>query len=466
MTTIIIPVHNRLDYLKRCLQSVYEADLSVISNITIVDDGSCEEVAEYVRKIGAPEGTGVTLTKERNDFALGIKRSMLNVMADLKDKYSTFIILDSDAIVSPDAFTSLLDLKAQYPQHIVSGFISGTNEEANPTLWEKENHIARKLCMGINVVFGAEQWEPIVKKAFEADGDWDMNIAKFTNKETIITQPSVIQHIGYRSTFGRGDATHLAKDFKHNPYKITIIHPSRNRPVHAYKTIDMWLGNAKNPDNIEYIMVVDDDDALLRLYPEALTGKYEGKVKVLVQNKKRKWYQKKPTLNAITAINSAASIALGNLMVVVSDDFVCPKQWDEQLLFYTEGMKDMVVKTIDGSGNDWLCTLPIVDKTWYKRFGYIYNPNYRHLFSDCELSSVAEMLGKLIKLPILFEHKHPMFGHGQEDQVNVKNNKTWEQGEKVYLERLAKNFELTGEFKPLKANKSHREWLKTKGITL
>lgn len=466
MIHLIIPVHNRIEYLKRCLQSVYTANLSEVSTITLVDDGSVEEVQEYIQKIGSPEDT--LLVKRRNDISIGIKRTLIKLLDESNENYKTTVILDSDAIISPDAFTRLLELKRQYKEHIVSGFISGTNEEANPDLWVKDTHIARKLCMGINVVFDKDQYEPIIKQALMTDGDWDMNIAKFTDKETIITKPSVVQHIGFSSTFNRGDAVHLAKDFSHTPYDITLIHPSRSRPVHAYQTIDKWMSNAKNANKIEYILVLDDDDPLLHLYSQVLVGKYENRIKIIVQPKKRKWYQKKSNLNAITGINIGGYMALGNLMIAISDDFSCPQYWDKQLLFYTDGLKDIVVKTEDGSGNDWLCTLPIVDKAWFNRFGYIYNPMYKHMFADTELSSVAEMTGRLIKLPIYFEHQHYMHGKGTMDKVNEKNNSTWAQGEAVYLKRIFQNFGLTKAqiVQPMIANKGHRDWLETKNIIM
>jgi hypothetical protein len=143
--------------------------------------------------------------------------------------------------------------------------------------------------------------------------------------------------------------------------------------------------------------------------------------------------------SAVDAINKGAEVATGDLFVVVSDDFDCPEHWDTLLLQALQGKSDYCVKTQDGL-QPTLMTLPIMDRVYYNRFGYIYHPDYRHMFCDQEMTAVAHMLGKAVTLPIVFFHNHYSTGKFKKDAITLRNNSTWVQGESVFNERLTTNF--------------------------
>ena len=127
------------------------------------------------------------------------------------------------------------------------------------------------------------------------------------------------------------------------------------------------------------------------------------------------------------------------MFIVVSDDFSCPEHWDTLLIEALNGKSDYCVKTQDGL-QPTLMTLPIMDRVYYNRFGYIYYHEYRHLFCDQEMTAVAHMLGKAISLPILFPHNHYTTGKFKRDSITARNNSTWQQGEKLFNERLKMDF--------------------------
>jgi len=207
---------------------------------------------------------------------------------------------------------------------------------------------------------------------------------------------------------------------------ISIIHPSRNRPRKAEETIKKWLGNATDRSEIEYILSVDKDDKDLEAYKAI--GIKNG---IYVSVNKNK--------SAIEAINRAAKVSNNNLLIVVSDDFDCQHGWDESLIQELEGKKDYLVKTIDGI-QPTLITLPIMDRAYYNRFGYIYEPGYLHMFCDQEMTAVGHMLGRVIISNLNFFHLHYSTGKSTKDMISVKNDKTWNQGKKHFHERLKTNF--------------------------
>lgn len=209
-------------------------------------------------------------------------------------------------------------------------------------------------------------------------------------------------------------------------YKISLIHPSRSRPKQANETIKNWLSKASDRASLQYILSVDKDDKDLRRYKAI--GIENGTYVAVNRNK-----------SAIEAINNAAKVSTANLIIVVSDDFDCEYNWDEKLLKELEGKEDYIVKTQDGI-QPTLITLPIMDRTYYNRFGYIYSEKYVHLFSDQEMTTVGHLLGKVITLNLLFEHMHYSVGKSKKDAINIRNDKSWNQGQSMFNERLKTNF--------------------------
>lgn len=238
---------------------------------------------------------------------------------------------------------------------------------------------------------------------------------------------------------------------------ITVIHPSRSRPELAKKTYDMWMGNAANTESIEYILSLDVDDPELDKYGELFSS---------VENELTTcWIGLHQS--AIDAINAACKkCSTGNIMIVVSDDFDCPPNWDVELLKQLEGQKDFAAKAQDGI-QPWMMTMPIMDRTYYERYGYIYNPEYKHMYCDVELSCVAQMTGKYIYLDMRFRHRHYSRPGGiKADEVTKKNDSTYEQGEAVFIERAKRYFdipdsELIGDLHP---DANCAKWFKSKGL--
>lgn len=219
--------------------------------------------------------------------------------------------------------------------------------------------------------------------------------------------------------------------------KISIIHPSRNRPKEAFETACKWRDNADL--GFEYILSLDNDDNALSDYLK-LFDNFGNTAKGCTYDNK----------SAIEAINKAAKIATGDLLIVISDDFDCFPHWDtllisaihwdaEKLFMQIDRKTDFIVKTQDGLQKT-LITLPIMDRIYYERFGYIYHPDYVHMFSDQEMTAVGHMLGKIITVDLEFNHLHYTTGKSAYDEINRKNDATWSQGEALFNERLKTNF--------------------------
>lgn len=207
---------------------------------------------------------------------------------------------------------------------------------------------------------------------------------------------------------------------------ISIIHPSRSRPELAYKASAMWLANPGC--DVEYILSLDKDDPMLYQYAHGFP--FGKKSKVITQYNR----------SAIDAINRAASLAEGDILIVISDDFVSLHNWGKKIYLEMHRKADWILKTQDGI-QDWVITLPIMDRVYYERFGYIYNPSYRHAFSDTEMTCVAELTGCLHKSQLMFPHLNKP-GTKIMDEVQERNDATFEEGRKLFIERKKNNFGL------------------------
>lgn len=210
--------------------------------------------------------------------------------------------------------------------------------------------------------------------------------------------------------------------------RISIIHPSRGRAKQAFETAKRWIDNSVNV-HFEYILSLDYDDDQLSEY-KTLFGSHSNDFLLLIDDNRQ---------SAIEAINWGAQKATGDLIIVISDDFDCPIRWDELLKKEVSGKSDFVLKTQDGIQKT-LVTLPIVDRVWYERYGYIYHPDYRHMYADQELTSVAIMTGRFLQSDLIFPHLHYTVGKSQRDYINEKNDSTYAQGNEVLIQHRANNF--------------------------
>lgn len=209
--------------------------------------------------------------------------------------------------------------------------------------------------------------------------------------------------------------------------KFSLIHPTRSRPKKSRQTMLDWIRNMKYKD-FEMIVSLDEDDPQLGVYG--------------VMYPDPKLYRVNKNKSAVDAINNAAAASSGNILVVVSDDSTCPPNWDEAILKAVEGKSDFLLRVSDGHQKR-ICTLPIMDRVYYNRFGYIYNPIYSHSWADTELTEVAYQLGRIIvRNDIVFPHLHPEVTKEPKDDLYKRNDLTHDRDRPLYQQRKKINFGL------------------------
>jgi hypothetical protein len=206
---------------------------------------------------------------------------------------------------------------------------------------------------------------------------------------------------------------------------ISIIHPSRSRPEKSYNTYRKWSDSAQYPDGVKWLCSLDWDDDI-SAYMDAYTVNGFPVMSPII-NKNR---------SCVDAINNAAKHwrCDGDILLVVSDDTDCFSGWDTALLKAVEGKTDWILKTDDGI-QPYIITMPCMDRAYYNRTGYIYHPDFEHMFCDTYMTCVADITGRKITSNLMFKHLNDTI----KDDLRKRTDGTWQQGQDTFI-RLMKQF--------------------------
>lgn len=239
--------------------------------------------------------------------------------------------------------------------------------------------------------------------------------------------------------------------------KFSIIHASYGRPELAFETLEKWRRSSSQ--RVERIMSFDRSDSKFSEYEHRASMAYMGYAGSPGSDPFH--YIINDTNTSVAAINAAAKEATGDIIIVISDDFEPIPNWDLEILKAVEGKEDWILKTQDGT-QPWIITLPIMDRKYYERFGYIYYPAYEHLFCDSEMTHIADLLGRKLTCDLLFKHNHYSVGGIKKDATSIKADATWDSGKKIYLDNFLNNFGLenVNAWNLPKEAQPHIKWLK------
>lgn len=212
--------------------------------------------------------------------------------------------------------------------------------------------------------------------------------------------------------------------------KISLIHPTRERAEKARDTFVNWMGKATDKHDYEYIVSIDNDDMQKESYYENFSHTGVN----VIEN---------PNRSIVDAVNVAANLSTGDLLIVVSDDFDCPDQWNEKLMSHTlpeSGEYAFLVN--DGICDYQLMTIPMISRKLFNRLGYVYYQEYASMFADEDLLEVCKRLNCIVKSDLLFDHKHFITGKSEKDHTYTRQNQPafWKLGQAVINRRRSENF--------------------------
>ena len=185
----------------------------------------------------------------------------------------------------------------------------------------------------------------------------------------------------------------------------------------------------RNGLNFVFIVSVDVDDIKTLNSPELAYIRKQADITVCEGVSK----------NKIHAINRDVPATGWDILVNLSDDQIFTVKGFDELI--AECKPDEFLHLPDGHVNELLPTLSVMGHEYYKRFGYIYHPDYASLWCDNEAMDVAIELGRYKYIDqIVFDHLHPAWYGGPVDKQLEHTQKFYRQDERTYLKRRAAGF--------------------------
>jgi hypothetical protein len=225
---------------------------------------------------------------------------------------------------------------------------------------------------------------------------------------------------------------------------FSLLHATARLPDGWRAAYTAWMDRCANRRAVEYVLVTDARDRAKTTEIESMpfTAIGYGERWCWLINHKRPC--------TVDAWNLAAGLSLGKVLVVVSDDWFPCDRWDEVLRRAIPDMsKEVCVWPADTGGTAGIMICPILTRAYYERpgrgghpNGELFYPDYISVGSDDDFTEVAQRDGVIVRIPEVFEHRHPSAGLAQDDDVYKWSNRkeAWDRKVEVQARRRECNF--------------------------
>jgi glycosyl transferase/beta-hydroxylase protein BlmF len=220
---------------------------------------------------------------------------------------------------------------------------------------------------------------------------------------------------------------------QNKPELISVLVPSRGRPVPLMQMAVSALQTATHQRRIEIVVRLDEDDA--ENYRPRI---HEGHgVRYLVG----------PRALLSECWNECAAVAKGEILMHGGDDIVfATPGWDQQVRQAFAAIPDRIglVYGDDLSTNfPDLATHGFLHRRWVDTVGYFLPPLFSCDWNDVWISEVAQRIGRAVALgDVVIEHQHHSFGKRTRDQTDSEREQRGADDDVVGLyKRTAKDRE-------------------------
>lgn len=244
---------------------------------------------------------------------------------------------------------------------------------------------------------------------------------------------------------------------------LSLIHPTRERKDLCLATTRRWSESvAGSGIEIEHIVAIDAQDA--EAYADyLLLGKeevwFDGNHQAVVMDGIRLEMGEDGTianmpadgddtsmfLTAVNKVNRLATIAKGQWLYFIADDFQpTSNEWlpaMKETLDRWDPRGSRIVLSPESAGRA-LVNHPIMSRAFYQYQGWFFCPEYLHICVDCDLYEVATLEKALHYLPrevcAKFKHYNPYLtteGHWDRVYSIANNSAIYAQGNRVFARR-------------------------------
>lgn len=210
--------------------------------------------------------------------------------------------------------------------------------------------------------------------------------------------------------------------------KISLLLPTRGRPCDLKRFWDSAYSLASQPDKLEIVVYMDEDDGSYATVIPQMTGLriVRGGRIVLSQM----W-------------NECWKVATGEIYGHMGDDIIFRTPgWDDVVRRYMNIHPDHIafIYGRDGASPDTFGTHGFIHRNWTDVVGYFVPPYFSSDYNDTWLNDVAKMVERHVYAPeLLTEHMHWTFGKHAKDQTHLDRiaRHTADRVEQIYAEKEA-----------------------------
>lgn len=211
---------------------------------------------------------------------------------------------------------------------------------------------------------------------------------------------------------------------------ILVKWPTRARPYIFKQTFERWQNH-----RVRFVVTLDDDDAASADQGFRQWLASQSNVRVAVGKHTGK----------IDAINADLDGEDFDILILGQDDAVPQSlDYDQKIAhLFRDHIPDFdgLLFLPDGRRHDDLITITIMGEPYYRRFNYLYHPDYISLWADNEQGDVARSLNRCIRINETII-KHDWIGDHSADALHHRNESYFRRDRDVYLKRKAKGFPL------------------------
>lgn len=206
--------------------------------------------------------------------------------------------------------------------------------------------------------------------------------------------------------------------------QISLLHATYRRPGGPNEVRDWWLKSADTPSSIEYIVAMDSDDVT------AITA---------TSSDLRVISSRSPSATAVRNWNAAASLARGDLLVVISDDLAPPPHWDTALLGHVAPLRPLdhafTLKLADSPERSTLMRHPVISRAYYLAHG-LFDPRYTGVYCDNDITRRAYWKAFILdSTAVVLNHRHPTTSSAESTKSHerINSSEEYRRGASIYL---------------------------------
>ena len=183
--------------------------------------------------------------------------------------------------------------------------------------------------------------------------------------------------------------------------RLIIKFPTRNRPEKFKEVYTLYEQKLSGKHDVMFVITMDYDDPTMN-NPEMISW--------LNSRNSNVRYHYGFSKTKIEAVNANLTNLDADVLMIASDDMWPEMDNYDDVIYqkFQEHFPDYngAIKFSDGFRSDDLMTLCIMGWSLYKKFGYVYCPEYVSVFADTEQTFALHALKRYVMVPeVLCSHK-------------------------------------------------------------